>query len=269
MIRSGLSSNALTDPADSPASTMIRRKITDEQRQFSSKRVLHQIKLPFRAVTYLEDGYDLPEKLPESLMPKLIDLDDSSRGPEPTADVDTVPLWRSPQQVASSMPSLNQAWPEMNQEQRVSGHEPHLCCRYSTGQPQPSTIAYRLLCASRPLPTHTDISTTHTRAPCGQERLYQEAGRCSHHLPSADSSAANADFGQFQASEPSSHPVDKHSGGLGQWERTKVQAKSENKETNTVLARLNSELQQQLKDLLEERISLEVQLEQLRPFSHL
>uniref|UniRef100_A0A8C1I9X3 RALBP1 associated Eps domain containing 1 n=1 Tax=Cyprinus carpio TaxID=7962 RepID=A0A8C1I9X3_CYPCA len=35
-----------------------------------------------------------------------------------------------------------------------------------------------------------------------------------------------------------------------------------NKETNTVLARLNSELQQQLKDLLEERISLEVQLEQ-------
>ncbi|XP_070081667.1 ralBP1-associated Eps domain-containing protein 1 isoform X11 [Equus przewalskii] len=42
-----------------------------------------------------------------------------------------------------------------------------------------------------------------------------------------------------------------------------------NKETNTVLARLNSELQQQLKDVLEERISLEVQLEQLRPFSHL
>ncbi|XP_036397599.1 ralBP1-associated Eps domain-containing protein 1-like isoform X2 [Megalops cyprinoides] len=41
-----------------------------------------------------------------------------------------------------------------------------------------------------------------------------------------------------------------------------------NKETNTVLARLNSELQQQLKDVLEERISLEVQLEQLRPFSH-
>ncbi|CAD7684458.1 unnamed protein product [Nyctereutes procyonoides] len=41
-----------------------------------------------------------------------------------------------------------------------------------------------------------------------------------------------------------------------------------NKETNTVLARLNSELQQQLKDVLE-RISLEVQLEQLRPFSHL
>uniref|UniRef100_A0A8I3P8R2 RALBP1 associated Eps domain containing 1 n=1 Tax=Canis lupus familiaris TaxID=9615 RepID=A0A8I3P8R2_CANLF len=32
-----------------------------------------------------------------------------------------------------------------------------------------------------------------------------------------------------------------------------------NKETNTVLARLNSELQQQLKDVLEERISLEVQ----------
>uniref|UniRef100_A0A8I3NG53 RALBP1 associated Eps domain containing 1 n=1 Tax=Canis lupus familiaris TaxID=9615 RepID=A0A8I3NG53_CANLF len=42
-----------------------------------------------------------------------------------------------------------------------------------------------------------------------------------------------------------------------------------NKENNTVLARLNSELQQQLKDVLEERISLEVQLEQLRPFSHL
>uniref|UniRef100_UPI00358FC648 ralBP1-associated Eps domain-containing protein 1-like isoform X5 n=1 Tax=Myxine glutinosa TaxID=7769 RepID=UPI00358FC648 len=52
-------------------------------------------------------------------------------------------------------------------------------------------------------------------------------------------------------------------------EKKAIQASiRKNKETNTVLARLNTELNQQLKDLLEERIALEVQLEQLRPFSH-
>lgn len=38
-----------------------------------------------------------------------------------------------------------------------------------------------------------------------------------------------------------------------------------NKEANAVLARLNSELQQQLKEVHKERIALETQLEQLRP----
>ncbi|XP_073430215.1 ralBP1-associated Eps domain-containing protein 2 isoform X4 [Dendrobates tinctorius] len=40
-----------------------------------------------------------------------------------------------------------------------------------------------------------------------------------------------------------------------------------NKEANAVLARLNSELQQQLKEVHQERIALETQLEQLRPLS--
>ncbi|GCB85019.1 hypothetical protein scyTo_0025653, partial [Scyliorhinus torazame] len=31
----------------------------------------------FHLVVARKNGYDLPEKLPESLMPKLIDLDDS------------------------------------------------------------------------------------------------------------------------------------------------------------------------------------------------
>uniref|UniRef100_A0ACB8FIF8 RalBP1-associated Eps domain-containing protein 2 n=1 Tax=Sphaerodactylus townsendi TaxID=933632 RepID=A0ACB8FIF8_9SAUR len=38
-----------------------------------------------------------------------------------------------------------------------------------------------------------------------------------------------------------------------------------NKEANAVLARLNSELQQQLKEVHKERTALETQLEQLRP----
>ncbi|XP_030058160.1 ralBP1-associated Eps domain-containing protein 2 isoform X2 [Microcaecilia unicolor] len=38
-----------------------------------------------------------------------------------------------------------------------------------------------------------------------------------------------------------------------------------NKEANAVLARLNSELQQQLKEIHQERVALEMQLEQLRP----
>lgn len=40
-----------------------------------------------------------------------------------------------------------------------------------------------------------------------------------------------------------------------------------NKEANVVLARLNSELQQQLKEVHQERIALETQLEQLRPLT--
>ncbi|XP_040206468.1 ralBP1-associated Eps domain-containing protein 1 isoform X1 [Rana temporaria] len=78
------------------------------------------------------------------------------------------------------------------------------------------------------------------------------------------------DSGQKQnamAAVPASQPSIPRSAGK---DKKAIQASiRRNKETNTVLARLNSELQQQLKDVLEERISLEVQLEQLRPFSHL
>ena len=36
---------------------------------------------------------------------------------------------------------------------------------------------------------------------------------------------------------------------------------------NTCLARLNSELNQELQEVMEQRIALEIQLEHLRPFS--
>ncbi|KAM6914912.1 ralBP1-associated Eps domain-containing protein 1 [Xenentodon cancila] len=70
----------------------------------------------FHLVVARKNGYDLPEKLPESLMPKLIDLDDSAEVPETTADVvySTSPVEVTPSK-SPSMPSLNQAWPEMNQ----------------------------------------------------------------------------------------------------------------------------------------------------------
>uniref|UniRef100_A0A673CLJ0 RALBP1 associated Eps domain containing 1 n=1 Tax=Sphaeramia orbicularis TaxID=375764 RepID=A0A673CLJ0_9TELE len=69
----------------------------------------------FHLVVARKNGYDLPEKLPESLMPKLIDLDDSAV-PEPTTDVgySASPVEVTPSK-SPSMPSLNQAWPEMNQ----------------------------------------------------------------------------------------------------------------------------------------------------------
>ncbi|XP_062857809.1 ralBP1-associated Eps domain-containing protein 1 isoform X2 [Trichomycterus rosablanca] len=70
----------------------------------------------FHLVVARKNGYDLPEKLPESLMPKLIDLDDSAGGPEPAPEVG---FSGSPVEVAPSkspsMPSLNQTWPELNQ----------------------------------------------------------------------------------------------------------------------------------------------------------
>uniref|UniRef100_A0A8C6SYD3 RALBP1 associated Eps domain containing 1 n=1 Tax=Neogobius melanostomus TaxID=47308 RepID=A0A8C6SYD3_9GOBI len=70
----------------------------------------------FHLVVARKNGYDLPEKLPESLMPKLIDLDDSAEVPEPTAEVgySASPVEVTPNK-SPSMPSLNQAWPEMNQ----------------------------------------------------------------------------------------------------------------------------------------------------------
>ncbi|KAE8286719.1 RalBP1-associated Eps domain-containing protein 1 RalBP1-interacting protein 1 [Larimichthys crocea] len=454
----------------------------------------------FHLVVARKNGYDLPEKLPESLMPKLIDLDDSAEVPDATADVgySGSPVEVTPNK-SPSMPSLNQAWPEMNQsneqwetfserssssqtltqfdsniapadpdtaivhpvpirmtpskihmqemelkrtgsdhnhptspllakppelseeaklpasmkfvaantvgdgysssdsftsdqepitrQRSQSGTSPEalkvvapppppprphpshsrsssldmnrtFAATATPGQPQPSTIAYPPAVPPRPLPTQTSVPHTGHRAeaegaPGGGAVLTTTSPQQIPQQPNF------ADFSQFQAfaasEQPSSLPeVDIHS-EAGQAEkpsegagplrtvksdgqaderssatvnsakvssgpfapppkpvRRRLKSEDElrpedeqhgpqksnviaavlatqpsiprsvgkdkkaiqasirrNKETNTVLARLNSELQQQLKDLLEERISLEVQLEQLRPFSHL
>ncbi|CAG03521.1 unnamed protein product, partial [Tetraodon nigroviridis] len=80
----------------------------------------------FHLVVARKNGYDLPEKLPESLMPKLIDLDDSADIPEQAPDVgySGSPVEVTPNK-SPSMPSLNQAWPEMNQSNEVSAHTSH------------------------------------------------------------------------------------------------------------------------------------------------
>ncbi|KAK2889928.1 ralBP1-associated Eps domain-containing protein 1 isoform X1 [Channa argus] len=453
----------------------------------------------FHLVVARKNGYDLPEKLPESLMPKLIDLDDSAEVPEQTADVvfSASPVEVTPNK-SPSMPSLNQAWPEMNQTEQwetfserssssqtltqfdsniapadpdtaivhpvpirmtpskihmqemelkrtgsdhnhptsplltkppelseeaklqtsmkfvaantvgdgysssdsftsdqepitrqrsQSGTSPEalkvvapppppprphpshsrsssldmnrtFAAASATGQPQSSTIAYPPAVPPRPLPTQTSVPLTGHRVeaevvPVGGAVLTTTSPQQIPQQPNF------ADFSQFQAfaasEQPSSLPevdkhseatqVDKASEGAGPLRTVKSDGQADervsttvnsikgssgplapppkpvrrrlksedelrpedeqhglpksnviaavlatqpsiprslgkdkkaiqasirrNKETNTVLARLNSELQQQLKDLLEERISLEVQLEQLRPFSHL
>uniref|UniRef100_A0A8C6SYJ5 RALBP1 associated Eps domain containing 1 n=1 Tax=Neogobius melanostomus TaxID=47308 RepID=A0A8C6SYJ5_9GOBI len=354
----------------------------------------------FHLVVARKNGYDLPEKLPESLMPKLIDLDDSAEVPEPTAEVgySASPVEVTPNK-SPSMPSLNQAWPEMNQSNedtaivhpvpiRMTPSKIHMqemelkrtgsdhnhptspllakppelneetkltasmkfVAANAVGelkdQQQNNAIAFPPAVPPRPLPTQVCSSVTSSAVlSTSPQQIPQQPNF--------------ADFSQFQAfaasEKPTSLPeVDKHaepgpvekmSEGAGPLrtvksdgpadERTvatvnsakgasgpfapppkpvRRRLKSEdelrpedeqhgpqksniiaavlatqpsiprsigkdkkaiqasirrNKETNTVLARLNSELQQQLKDLLEERISLEVQLEQLRPFSHL
>ncbi|XP_062267395.1 ralBP1-associated Eps domain-containing protein 1 isoform X2 [Platichthys flesus] len=455
----------------------------------------------FHLVVARKNGYDLPEKLPESLMPKLIDLDDSAEVPEAAADVgySGSPV-EDPPNKSPSMPSLNQAWPEMNQSNeqwetfserssssqtltqfdsniapadpdtaivhpvpirmtpskihmqemelkrtgsdnnhptsplltkppelseetnlpasmkfaasnsggdgysssdsytsdqepitRQRSHSgtspetlkvvaapppppprPHASHSRSSsldmnrtfaavtapGQQPPSTIAYPPAVPPRPLPTQSSAPHTGHRVeaevvPAGGAGL---TATSPHQIPQQPNFADFSQFQAFAASEqPSSLPeVDKHS-EAGQVEkapegagplrtvksdgqadertaatvnsakgasgplapppkpvRRRLKSEDElrpedeqlgpqksniiaavlatqpsiprsvgkdkkaiqasirrNKETNTVLARLNSELQQQLKDLLEERISLEVQLEQLRPFSHL
>uniref|UniRef100_A0A8C2DE48 RALBP1 associated Eps domain containing 1 n=1 Tax=Cyprinus carpio TaxID=7962 RepID=A0A8C2DE48_CYPCA len=111
-------------------------KITDEQRQYyinqfktiqadltglipgsAAKEFFTKSKLPILELSHIwKNGYDLPEKLPESLMPKLIDLDDSAGVPEPAPEVgfSASPVEVTPNK-SPSMPSLNQNWPELNQ----------------------------------------------------------------------------------------------------------------------------------------------------------
>ncbi|KAM7367663.1 hypothetical protein PAMP_013947 [Pampus punctatissimus] len=66
----------------------------------------------FHLVVARKNGYDLPEKLPESLMPKLIDLDDSAEVPETTADVgysaSPVEQWETFSERSSSSQTLTQ-----------------------------------------------------------------------------------------------------------------------------------------------------------------
>ncbi|MEQ2171683.1 hypothetical protein GOODEAATRI_013284, partial [Goodea atripinnis] len=74
-------------------------KITDEQRQELSDfdkdgaLTLDEFCAAFHLVVARKNGYDLPEKLPESLMPKLIDLDDSA------AIVHPVPIRMTPSKI--------------------------------------------------------------------------------------------------------------------------------------------------------------------------
>ncbi|CAB1342942.1 unnamed protein product [Coregonus sp. 'balchen'] len=96
-------------------------KITDEQRQELSDfdkdgaLTLDEFCAAFHLVVARKNGYDLPEKLPESLMPKLIDLDDSAEVPDQAPDVgySGSPVEVTPNK--SPMPSLNQTWPDLNQ----------------------------------------------------------------------------------------------------------------------------------------------------------
>uniref|UniRef100_A0A803TBP4 RALBP1 associated Eps domain containing 1 n=1 Tax=Anolis carolinensis TaxID=28377 RepID=A0A803TBP4_ANOCA len=70
----------------------------------------------FHLVVARKNGYDLPEKLPESLMPKLIDLEDSTEVGDQSGDiVYAASPAEAPPSKSPSMPSLNQAWPELNQ----------------------------------------------------------------------------------------------------------------------------------------------------------
>nr|BAC31117.1 unnamed protein product [Mus musculus] len=75
----------------------------------------------FHLVVARKNGYDLPEKLPESLMPKLIDLEDSADVGEQPGEVGySGSPAEAPPSKSPSMPSLNQTWPELNQSSEVS-----------------------------------------------------------------------------------------------------------------------------------------------------
>lgn len=56
--------------------TCVRRELSDFDKD--GALTLDEFCAAFHLVVARKNGYDLPEKLPESLMPKLIDLDDSA-----------------------------------------------------------------------------------------------------------------------------------------------------------------------------------------------
>uniref|UniRef100_A0A8C4RHX0 RalBP1-associated Eps domain-containing protein 2 n=1 Tax=Erpetoichthys calabaricus TaxID=27687 RepID=A0A8C4RHX0_ERPCA len=87
----------------------------------------------------------------------------------------------------------------------------------------------------------------------------------SQNLESLETAASLPSSTSVSGSKPHL-PVQKQSSKVKKATQTAIR---KNKETNAVLARLNSELQQQLKEVHQERIALESQLEQLRPFSFL
>uniref|UniRef100_A0A8B9RIX6 RALBP1 associated Eps domain containing 1 n=1 Tax=Astyanax mexicanus TaxID=7994 RepID=A0A8B9RIX6_ASTMX len=315
----------------------------------------------FHLVVARKNGYDLPEKLPESLMPKLIDLDDSAGVPEPAPEVgfSGSPVEVTPNK-SPSMPSLNQTWPELNQSnedtaivhpvpirmtpskihmqemelKRTGSGKSFVLVSHSGTSPEGLKVVAPPPPPPRPHASHSrssslDMNRNFAAVPAVPHGHRSVDGDS---LPTHTSTSPQqipeqpnfADFSQFQAFAVEKPPED------GDKQQESVQAKGStplapppkpvrrrlksedelrpemedhpqksglvatvlatqpsiprsvgkdkkaiqasirrNKETNTVLARLNSELQQQLKDLLEERISLEVQLEQLRPFSHL
>ena len=70
----------------------------------------------FHLVVARKNGYDLPEKLPESLMPKLIDLEDSADvGDQPGEVGYSGSPSEAPPSKSLSMLSLKQTWPPLNQ----------------------------------------------------------------------------------------------------------------------------------------------------------
>uniref|UniRef100_A0A803T298 RALBP1 associated Eps domain containing 1 n=1 Tax=Anolis carolinensis TaxID=28377 RepID=A0A803T298_ANOCA len=352
----------------------------------------------FHLVVARKNGYDLPEKLPESLMPKLIDLEDSTEVGDQSGDiVYAASPAEAPPSKSPSMPSLNQAWPELNQSSedtaivhpvpiRMTPSKIHMqemelkrtgndhtnptspllvkspdiaeenkmnaSVKFvggsTVGQQQTGVIAYPPAVPPRPLPSQAG---GHVHRSADAEGITTHASTSPQQIPEQPNFADFSHFEVFAASsvneeedeEPEKHPevlqAEKPSDSTGPLRVAKTEGRVEdkavsgkgttplapppkpirrrpksedelkpeaeehaqktgviaavlasqpsiprsvgkdkkaiqasirrNKETNTVLARLNSELQQQLKDVLEERISLEVQLEQLRPFSHL
>ncbi|XP_013916491.1 PREDICTED: ralBP1-associated Eps domain-containing protein 1 [Thamnophis sirtalis] len=171
----------------------------------------------FHLVVARKNGYDLPEKLPESLMPKLIDLEDSAVVPvsevgDQSAEVGfasspaEVPPSKSP-----SMPSLNQTWPELNQSseqwetfsERSSSSQTLTQFDSNIAPADPDTAIVH------PVPIRMTPSKIHM-----QEMELKRTG---------------------------------NDGSVGKDKKAIQASIRRNKETNTVLARLNSELQQQLK----------------------
>ncbi|XP_052576870.1 ralBP1-associated Eps domain-containing protein 2 isoform X11 [Peromyscus californicus insignis] len=212
----------------------------DLNRMETSVKDMADFPVPTQDVTTGDDKQALKSTVNEPL-PKDVSEDTATNSgllpPPPALPPRPCPTQSEPVSEADLHPQLNRAPSQAAESSPAKKDAPH-------GQPPSKPIRRKF----RP-----ENQTTENQEPAASAAA----------SASAAAAAAAAVGGAASVAMVKPHPtVQKQSSKQKKAIQTAIR---KNKEANAVLARLNSELQQQLKEVHQERIALENQLEQLRP----
>ncbi|XP_059106883.1 ralBP1-associated Eps domain-containing protein 2 isoform X5 [Peromyscus eremicus] len=216
----------------------------DLNRMETSVKDMADFPVPTQDVTTGDDKQALKSTVNEPL-PKDVSEDTATNSgllpPPPALPPRPCPTQSEPVSEADLHPQLNRAPSQAAESSPAKKDAPH-------GQPPSKPIRRKF----RP-----ENQTTENQEPAAAAAPPAAAP------PPPAAAAAAAVGGAASAAMVKPHPtVQKQSSKQKKAIQTAIR---KNKEANAVLARLNSELQQQLKEVHQERIALENQLEQLRP----